>query len=217
MIYMIIIIMFIEMYRKILLQIEHIYRSYTEFSLWQVSQLGRCAVNTWQDFHGHFTNARIQIATMYYVKDALWRVQVFVNMVSVAMDLTEMITSKHAESDQQQQGRRHKSEAQSRRKNRMKLQMNQLATICAAQPCTIQKISLMLRIPQIEDLFVLSPDVDPHKNALIKVFFFKPSHAHAEGFEQGDPTDLYEQLYNCLLYTSPSPRDKRQSRMPSSA
>ena len=26
-----------------------------------------------------------------------------------------------------------------------------------------------------------------------------------------------EQLYACLLYTSPSPRDKRQSRMPSSA
>ena len=24
-------------------------------------------------------------------------------------------------------------------------------------------------------------------------------------------------LYHCLLYTSPSPRDKRQSRMPSSA
>ena len=24
-------------------------------------------------------------------------------------------------------------------------------------------------------------------------------------------------LYDCLLYTSPSPRDKRQSRMPSSA
>ena len=24
-------------------------------------------------------------------------------------------------------------------------------------------------------------------------------------------------IYNCLLYTSPSPRDKRQSRMPSSA
>ena len=24
-------------------------------------------------------------------------------------------------------------------------------------------------------------------------------------------------LWNCLLYTSPSPRDKRQSRMPSSA
>ena len=28
---------------------------------------------------------------------------------------------------------------------------------------------------------------------------------------------LARQLYDCLLYTSPSPRDKRQSRMPSSA
>ena len=28
---------------------------------------------------------------------------------------------------------------------------------------------------------------------------------------------LQTELVNCLLYTSPSPRDKRQSRMPSSA
>ena len=28
---------------------------------------------------------------------------------------------------------------------------------------------------------------------------------------------LYEEIMACLLYTSPSPRDKRQSRMPSSA
>ena len=28
---------------------------------------------------------------------------------------------------------------------------------------------------------------------------------------------IKEQWYVCLLYTSPSPRDKRQSRMPSSA
>ena len=28
---------------------------------------------------------------------------------------------------------------------------------------------------------------------------------------------LHENSYDCLLYTSPSPRDKRQSRMPSSA
>ena len=32
-----------------------------------------------------------------------------------------------------------------------------------------------------------------------------------------DSQDSDEQLYACLLYTSPSPRDKRQSRMPSSA
>ena len=31
-----------------------------------------------------------------------------------------------------------------------------------------------------------------------------------------DKINLYESI-NCLLYTSPSPRDKRQSRMPSSA
>ena len=32
------------------------------------------------------------------------------------------------------------------------------------------------------------------------------------------PVEAEEQLrYACLLYTSPSPRDKRQSRMPSSA
>ena len=30
-------------------------------------------------------------------------------------------------------------------------------------------------------------------------------------------TDKYNGIYSCLLYTSPSPRDKRQSRMPSSA
>ena len=32
-----------------------------------------------------------------------------------------------------------------------------------------------------------------------------------------DVFDDYDQLLACLLYTSPSPRDKRQSRMPSSA
>ena len=30
-------------------------------------------------------------------------------------------------------------------------------------------------------------------------------------------TDYFKEDGNCLLYTSPSPRDKRQSRMPSSA
>ena len=32
-----------------------------------------------------------------------------------------------------------------------------------------------------------------------------------------DPTFLQSHYRSCLLYTSPSPRDKRQSRMPSSA
>ena len=33
----------------------------------------------------------------------------------------------------------------------------------------------------------------------------------------GDTTDTLAERNDCLLYTSPSPRDKRQSRMPSSA
>ena len=49
--------------------------------------------------------------------------------------------------------------------------------------------------------------------------------AHEERFtrkkyDNSFPTNTIEWLrntYDCLLYTSPSPRDKRQSRMPSSA
>ena len=33
----------------------------------------------------------------------------------------------------------------------------------------------------------------------------------------GEKDDAIEQIDRCLLYTSPSPRDKRQTRMPSSA
>ena len=33
----------------------------------------------------------------------------------------------------------------------------------------------------------------------------------------GEPTAALNQLYGCLLYTSPSPRDRQKSRMPSSA
>ena len=37
-------------------------------------------------------------------------------------------------------------------------------------------------------------------------------------FKHGDMhAEVWENSYPCLLYTSPSPRDKRQSRMPSSA
>ena len=38
------------------------------------------------------------------------------------------------------------------------------------------------------------------------------------GYKEGERHDNHKtNLYICLLYTSPSPRDKRQSRMPSSA
>ena len=42
---------------------------------------------------------------------------------------------------------------------------------------------------------------------------------YQDAFEALERSELARQLnaYTCLLYTSPSPRDKRQSRMPSSA
>ena len=47
-----------------------------------------------------------------------------------------------------------------------------------------------------------------------------PRASFAEVTFNGEPWGFYtvvEQIDDCLLYTSPSPRDKRQSRMPSSA
>ena len=49
-----------------------------------------------------------------------------------------------------------------------------------------------------------------------------PDEAVAKGMDllmqiEAADTMVYERISDCLLYTSPSPRDKRQSRMPSSA
>ena len=59
----------------------------------------------------------------------------------------------------------------------------------------IQRLSIMPRIPQISGLFVPSPDVDPHKNALIKLLLFKPLHAAAKVDALGEAIDPYEDLY----------------------
>ena len=40
--------------------------------------------------------------------------------------------------------------------------------------------------------------------------------AGKKGVDISDP-DAREHIYGCLLYTSPSPRDRQKSRMPSSA
>ena len=39
----------------------------------------------------------------------------------------------------------------------------------------------------------------------------------AEFLKQSGRANYFDDIKGCLLYTSPSPRDKRQSRMPSSA
>ena len=42
------------------------------------------------------------------------------------------------------------------------------------------------------------------------------SRTHGYGYQVTDES-MIPQLFNCLLYTSPSPRDRQKSRMPSSA
>ena len=45
-----------------------------------------------------------------------------------------------------------------------------------------------------------------------------PEDSHQiEIYEKNNGYSALKKVLNCLLYTSPSPRDKRQSRMPSSA
>ena len=42
-------------------------------------------------------------------------------------------------------------------------------------------------------------------------------HSHTNMAELPEYKKLVDMLYACLLYTSPSPRDRQKSRMPSSA
>ena len=50
---------------------------------------------------------------------------------------------------------------------------------------------------------------------ITKLRHFKPNHSSQNVILPS--SDAPAHPFNCLLYTSPSPRDKRQSRMPSSA
>ena len=58
------------------------------------------------------------------------------------------------------------------------------------------------------------------QHAVVKAYVTTLRSARAEAYQVGGSLDkacLSCRLCACLLYTSPSPRDKRQSRMPSSA
>ena len=83
----------------------------------------------------------------------------------------------------------------------------------------LEGIPLTMAIPYLDDILVHSHDVPSHFTALEKVL----RAYEASGLKlQPAKCFLFQQKINylghtCLLYTSPSPRDKRQSRMPSSA
>ena len=59
----------------------------------------------------------------------------------------------------------------------------------------------MLRVPQIEGLFVPSPEIDPHKNALVKLLLFKPLHVSQDLDEQSNPADPFTALHKSALCT----------------
>ena len=72
-----------------------------------------------------------------------------------------------------------------------------------------------IKLSEFENTSVAKIDVNGTTVAVFKVdedyYAIQNMCSHSEA-------DLADgEVYDCLLYTSPSPRDKRQSRMPSSA
>ena len=88
---------------------------------------------------------------------------------------------------------------------------------------------MMNGIIEWDILRLSSMNMDKEIEASLREFLVDIGCSHANDTRTGGKTDnwkiaIYERdglqvaFYdNCLLYTSPSPRDKRQSRMPSSA
>ena len=67
-------------------------------------------------------------------------------------------------------------------------------------------------------------NLDETRNGILKCLENKGStapmkvlHGYSKLIHQVAHREFSEVMEGCLLYTSPSPRDKRQSRMPSSA
>ena len=71
------------------------------------------------------------------------------------------------------------------------------------------------------------PILEIEKPARFAVVFFNDDYTPMEfvvyviqqffGFDHAKATEVMLQIHTCLLYTSPSPRDRTRSRMPSSA
>ena len=72
-------------------------------------------------------------------------------------------------------------------------------------------------VPDPYDIDLATMDVSK-----AEIFLHNMQGAYFRRLRQEDPVhycpdSLFGPYWSCLLYTSPSPRDKRQSRMPSSA
>ena len=67
----------------------------------------------------------------------------------------------------------------------------------------------------IKDNFFTNPDV--LRRMALDCNYINAEDVSVDVGWRGHRTDEFEQIDNCLLYTSPSPRDESTSRMPSSA
>ena len=72
------------------------------------------------------------------------------------------------------------------------------------------------RMPYQDSISLVLKIIDYHNNQSMKDFSNAEFHKRQAIALKLWLIDMKE-FINCLLYTSPSPRDKRQSRMPSSA
>ena len=76
-----------------------------------------------------------------------------------------------------------------------------------------------LRIARLETALANLVNSHGHARRSMRMVTHQPPVPLFIDLSQPFPTERFsaDSLYPCLLYTSPSPRDKRQSRMPSSA
>ena len=69
-------------------------------------------------------------------------------------------------------------------------------------------------VPRIADL----PDMEAYLSQTVPEVKYVTAHGQMAGGElETRMNAFYDGHYDCLLYTSPSPRDRQKSRMPSSA
>ena len=78
----------------------------------------------------------------------------------------------------------------------------------------LQRLSLIPRIPQLEGIYIPSPDVNPHLMSLIKLILFKPFSATDDVDEKGNAKDPHRLLYQMPSTVDPQVGDtcKRQKR-----
>ena len=72
----------------------------------------------------------------------------------------------------------------------------------------VQRLSIVPRVPQLEGIFIPSPEVNPHIMSLIKLILFKPMHVSDDVDDRGNPVDPYK-----LVFQLASDTDKRRKKL----